>query len=122
MRNPLRIKRRSDVAEMNVAICEALGIDPKGIVAMTVQVQKDEVPRITVTYSARYVAEAMEGMSDGTWLGQVWEYQLVPVEPPELAVPAQGADWVVPPSENGTPTQVARGTHHPRVDGMGRPG
>lgn len=99
MRNPLKRKIRAtpsrvDVAQMNVAICEALGIDPKGIVAMTVQVQKDEVPRITVTYSVRYIREAMDAMSDGTWLGQVWEYQLVPVGEPELAAPANGSDWV----------------------------
>lgn len=48
---------RDTVAQMNVAIYEALGIDPTGIVSMTVMIIKDEAPRIEVTYSARFIAE-----------------------------------------------------------------
>lgn len=85
-----------DVAEMNVAICEALGIDPAGIRSLSLVIMKDEVPRIEITYSARYINELVESMDDGTRISNRWCYEIHPLPEPELATPANGADWVDP--------------------------
>lgn len=106
---------RLDVARMNVAICEALGIDPAGVVSMVVKVQKDERPEITVTYSAGYIAELeMPG------LPRTWIYELSPAidREMELAAPANGSDWVPPTLVNAPISDVAQGAH-PRPEALG---
>lgn len=86
------------VAEMNVAICRALGIDPEGIRSLTLKLDHDDRPRIEVEYSLRYIA-ALDLDPDA--VVSQYAYELVP-----LADPAEDVDGVVVPptlSEGGTP-------------------
>lgn len=110
---------RLEVAEMNVAICRALGIDPEGVRSLTVILDTDQVPRIEVTYSAGYIAKLAEKMDDGTKIAQRWAYELVPLADMELAAPANGSDWVPPSSSYPHPTDLPPTPYPPESQAQG---
>ena len=72
---------RLQAAEMNVAVCRALGIDPEGISSLRLTLDHDDWPRIEVTYSAKYIAELeLAGDDDDNSVTSRYAYELIPIE------------------------------------------
>lgn len=85
---------RLNVTEMNVAICRALGIDPQGVRSLRVELGRyDEVPRIEVVYSARYIGELIKSMATDDEHNPItsrYTYELVPLPDGTTTPPPNG--------------------------------
>lgn len=77
-----------NVVETNKALCVALGLDPHHVRSVTLKMVAGDAPRMTVEYSARYVAEHPE-------LGDAFRlFELVPIDGPT----SLGQEWAESPA------------------------
>lgn len=79
---------RLDAAEMNVAICRALGINPEGISKLSVSLEAGRKPCIEVEYSDRHIAKlSLAGDDADNPITSRWAYELVPLDPDRAYIP-----------------------------------
>lgn len=69
---------RFNPVEINSALCEALGLDPSDIKAVTIRLRANHVPTVEVQYGNRYVSEHPD-LADA-----LARFELVPTRPPVL--------------------------------------
>lgn len=83
--------RATRIVDINMAFCRTLGLDPKDIRSITIEVRPDNPPLVTVQHRG-------QNLLGDEWNNEVsTNWHLVPVDEPAQVIPGEsGPEWVEP--------------------------